>query len=269
MRYFKHMTNARNDDFVRELLYKFGSDGAWAWFGTIEIIAESLTPKRIQRCGQNVETFVTASPKFFSDQLVIPVQTLKKVYRYISSKKKGRFKETRNEWTVNLPKVLAFMDEWTERVLKDTRESLTSGSGATRVSRAEQSSSRADMLAKQGGGEPSAYPPAFALLAKEFTALTGKGPLNKVREALQVMETVEALAQARGIDRCLTLMRERVEECRNRTGRPPTSLKYFVPIFRDDSAFGNGSKRSGPRRRGEARPIQQILPPPPDPKEGP
>ena len=68
MRWFKHMTNARNDDFVRELLYEFGSDGAWAWFGTIEIICEGLEAKDFRSCGNSVETVVKASPRFFAEQ---------------------------------------------------------------------------------------------------------------------------------------------------------------------------------------------------------
>lgn len=250
------MTNARNDDFVRELLYRFGSDGAWAWFGTIEIIAESLTPNRIKGCGKIVKTLCKCTPKYWSEQLYIPMERLKAIYSYINKRKKGRFKVVNGEWWVDVPKVLAFMDEWAQRVHKESRESLPSDSGATPTSRAEQS--RTELLAtlRRGGGGAGAG--GLGLLAEEFTKLTGKAPFHKVRNPEALIDQLKPLVQKRGFDACARVMRERVDECRKRDGKPPSSLRYFVPVFQDDSVFANGSAAppapaGPPRRTGEPR----------------
>lgn len=272
MRWFKHMTNARNDEFVRELLHKFGSDGAWAWFATIEVIAETLKANEIRECGNSVEelgkdgpasvrTWVKSSPRYFSEQTLIPVETLKKVYKYIKERRKGRFVDHGDLWTVGIPKVLAFMDEHSERVFKETMKTLGSRSGAARP-RGEERRGEGEERRKEdpplsflsrdgvsGGVSPPLSPPVPApscasplmALSQEFTVLTGRGAFTKVRAQGRIIRDLEALLAARGLGPCMKVMRDKIAEHRARTGKPPGNLGYFVPVFRDDHLFsGNG-----------------------------
>jgi len=260
MRYFKHITSSRNDPFVRELLYKFGSDGYLAWFGTIEIICESLTPKRIKPCGKLVETLCRNSPRFFSEQLLIGVPALKRIYEFIAKCRKGKFKCTPDEWIVDIPKVLAFMDEWMDRVLKETREQLPSPSG--KQSSSAQLSTATDRSAKLGAlrhGQGGAGAGLLALLADEFTRATGKAAFGKVRKVEQLIETMGELVKRRGLDPCVNVMRSRIDECKTRGRKLPSSLAYFVPVFQDDGAFVNGKINLPPATRtGETAALSDL-----------
>jgi hypothetical protein len=235
-------------------MFEFGSDGYVAWFGTIEIIAEDLEAKDIRRCGKNVQTLVKESPRFFSEQLIIPIEKLKKIYLHIKSRKKGRFIEADGRWTISIPKVLEFMDEWTERVMKEAQEELPSDSGK---SRAEQSR-REEMLAglKKGAGGPGAG--SLALLAEEFSRQTGRAAFNRVRNPQHVLDTLAPVLKERGYEACAALMTSRIQEVKERTGKPPANISYFIPIFKDPSAFANGKHAPAPptpdARRGPGGP---------------
>lgn len=240
MRWFKHITNARNDPFVRELMYEFGSDGYAAWFGTIEIIAEDLEASDIRECGRIVKTLVKESPRFFSEQLIIPVEKLKKVYLHIKKRKKGRFVESDGKWTIDIPKVLEFMDEWTERVLsemsRNPRESLPSDSGKKRAEE-KRREEIADL--RKGKGGPGAG--GLAFLAEEFVKLTGNSGFTKIRNVQHVIDTLGPLVEKRGLDPCVALMKKRVEDAKRAGTKVPSNLSYFIPVFKDDSAFPNGN----------------------------
>lgn len=233
-------------------MYKFGSDGYVAWFGTIEIIAEDLGAKDIRECGKNVETLLKENPRFFSEQLLIDVKKLKNIYEYIKSRKKCRFTDRGDTWTIDIPKVLAFMDEWTSRVFKEienAREGLPSDSGK---SRAEQS--REEKIASLRKGEGGAGAGLLGMLAQEFATLTGRAAFNRVRNPQFIVDTLGPILKERGYDACLAIMKERITEVRQRTGKPPANISYFIPIFKDESAFRNGhpppAQKSEPKRMG-------------------
>lgn len=244
-------------------MYKFGSDGYVAWFGTIEIIAEALKAKDIRECGKNVETLLKEHPRFFSEQLLISVEKLKKIYLHIKSRKKGRFFEHADgsdNWTIDIPKVLAFMDEWTARVFKEaqeTREELPSDSGK---SRAEQS--RTEKIASLRKGEGGAGAGLLGLLAEEFANLTGRAAFNRVRNPQLIVDTLGPILKERGYDACLAVMKDRITEVKQRTGKPPANISYFIPIFKDETAFRNGhpsaAPKSEPKRMGGAASMSDL-----------
>jgi len=147
------------------------------------------------------------------------------------------------------------MDEWAQRVLKDAQESLPSVSGVTRVSRAAAEQNRTELQAGLRKGVGGAGAGALGLLLEEFSKLTGRSGLNKIKNPQYLIDQLKPLLQKRGYEACVQVMKERIELCMKRDGKAPASLKYFIPVFADDAAFKNGTPQpmaapaAGPPRR--------------------
>lgn len=120
MRWFKHMTSARNDEFVRELMFKWQSDGYVAWFATMELVAE----QGVRLHGGKWVARISATPRVFSDATKIAPDRLEVIYEYCNKKKKLRFRrdEKSEEWVIDWPKVLKYRDEYTEKLMADTEK---------------------------------------------------------------------------------------------------------------------------------------------------
>lgn len=81
---------------------------------------------------------------------------------------------------------------------------------------------------------------AFDRIAVEFQSLTGRSAVPIGKNRAEVEAALAPLLERRGADACIRLIRDRVTEQVRRTGAPPGSLLYFVPVFQDDAAFANG-----------------------------
>lgn len=91
----------------------------------------------------------------------------------------------------------------------------------------------------------------FGKLCDEFTHLTGRPPLAGIGDPGEFEERLKGLLQVRGLTAMLAVLGRKTSECVQRTGRPPNSLQYFVPIFEDDRVF-NGDANG--RRNGALNP---------------
>lgn len=259
MRWFKHMTNARDDAHVSELMLKWGSDGYTAWFATMEIVAGQgvrKVSKRGKGRGRWAARF-RAAPMVYSRQCGIPPDRLETIYEFCAKKKKFRFIRSRDSWIIDWPKVLEFKDEWTEKQMPKGRKKLGSNSGATRVGFASASASvsgAGSSLGEEGAGGRG-KDGALAKLCDEFTSLTGRAPLVGVGDPAALVERLRGLVSVRGLDPMLRIMRQKASECQTRTGRPPNTIQYFVPIFEDDRLFtaNGGSNGKGTGATGEFR----------------
>jgi muramidase (phage lysozyme) len=85
-----------------------------------------------------------------------------------------------------------------------------------------------------------------AILAAEFSALTGKKAWRSEKERLQITETMTKALETRGNEALLVLMRERIFRERKRGRKLPVSLSYFGPIFSDASCFPSKSPTPAP-----------------------
>lgn len=121
MKWFQHMTDAHDDEFVKELMHKFGSDGYTAWFVTAELVAKivKVLPAVLQpgkpapKVPYKVHARFEAVPHVFIDATKIPPDRLEKVYEYCTRRRKFRFMRTKERWVINWPKILEFKDNTT------------------------------------------------------------------------------------------------------------------------------------------------------------
>ena len=121
MRWFKHMANARHDEFLKELRHEFGSQGIEAWWNLVEFVAESVKPS-------SPRPRVIATPRVFAEECYCDEETLEKVVRFATAvrpvaKLKFRKRATRLalRWSVEIPKVLVFRDEYTRKEGKEPK----------------------------------------------------------------------------------------------------------------------------------------------------
>lgn len=83
-------------------------------------------------------------------------------------------------------------------------------------------------------------------LTDEFTNLTGRPPLAGIMEPREFLDRLKGMIRVRGLDAMIAAMKSKTSDCIQRTGRPPSSLQYFVPIFEDDRVFnGSGGMNGG------------------------
>ena len=125
MKWFQHMTDAHDDEFIKELMHKFGADGYTAWFVTAELVAKivKVVPaivvpgKPAPKEPFKVHARLEAVPHVFIDATKISPDWLEKVYEFCSKRKKFRFQRTKERWVIDWPKVLEFKDNTTSDLI--------------------------------------------------------------------------------------------------------------------------------------------------------
>ena len=160
MKWFQHMTDAHDDEFIKELMHKFGPDGYTAWFVTAELVAKivKVVPTTVvpgkppPKEPFKVHARLEAVPHVFIDATKIQPDRLEKVYEFCTKRKKFRFTRTKERWVIDWPKVLEFKDNTTADMLAKYSKLLGSaleapsegGSGTPRYIDTS--------LGKEGGG---------------------------------------------------------------------------------------------------------------------
>jgi len=107
MRWFKHMTNARHDAFLKELRHEFGADGFMIWWCLVEYVAEALKES-------NPKPHILATPKAFAEECFSTEEMVENVIRFAARavpSAKAKFRKRGRKWSVEIPKVLEFRDE--------------------------------------------------------------------------------------------------------------------------------------------------------------
>lgn len=125
MKWFQHMTDAHDDEFIKELMHKFGPDGYTAWFVTAELVAKivkvvptTIVPgKPAPKEPFKVHARLEAVPHVFIDATKIQPDRLEKVYEFCTKRKKFRFTRTKERWVIDWPKVLEFKDNTTSDMI--------------------------------------------------------------------------------------------------------------------------------------------------------
>lgn len=229
MRWFKHISNSRNDTFVRELMVKFGGDGYVAWFGTIEIIAEELKITKGQDRSK-VRALIKAMPRILAEQLMIPPDRLEKIYEFFRKKRKCKFSRTTDSWVVEIPKVLRYIDEYTEKKLK------RSGHGRDKVG--VEGEVEAEVEREQEGEVDHGTTTLSLELGKiteDWRALTGNSPFNG--KASDAVAAYEAAIRAHGREAVWSLVKDLSDRHRSNKGRYPDTLQYHVKAIKNEAAY--------------------------------
>lgn len=120
MKWYKHISDSLDDPFIFDLMTKHGSDGYVVFFGTIEIYSREFKPE--------LSWNLVVSLAFLQQKLRISRNKIKKILQDIT---KWDIKLSNDQVTIYIPKFTELLDEWTQRTIKKTRESIGSESGVT------------------------------------------------------------------------------------------------------------------------------------------
>ena len=107
MRWFKHLSVARNDPTMRLLLAEFGFEGYGLYWTILEIIAENLDNKNI--------TSATMTAKQWCNSVKISPKKFQKVLVFCSENFCFSFKNNQELITINCPKLLKYRDEYSRK----------------------------------------------------------------------------------------------------------------------------------------------------------
>lgn len=135
MKWFQHHADAHDDEILRELLHKFGTDGLAVWWTTAELVCRALkvVPDPKNSHGFRVLCRLEADPRVFTDALAnkVPIDRYETILKHCAKRKRLTFKMTREAWIVTWPKLLDFKDNATRDVINSFAKSLASDLEAT------------------------------------------------------------------------------------------------------------------------------------------
>lgn len=128
MKWLQHMTDAHDDEILKELFYKFKSDGYTAWWVTAELVGKvvKVIPAPGTKDGFEVTARFEAHPQVFADATHLPIDRLEVIYRHCMRRRRFTFKMTKDTWVINWPKILSFKDNYTEDLCNKLRRELGS-----------------------------------------------------------------------------------------------------------------------------------------------
>lgn len=135
MKWFQHMSDAHDDEILRELLHKYGTDGLAVWWTTAELVAKVLKvvvdPKLPH--GYKVSARLEADPRVFADALAhkVPIDRYETILKFCCRRKRFYFKVSKDSWVVNWPKLIDFKDNATRDIIAAACKSLASNLEAT------------------------------------------------------------------------------------------------------------------------------------------
>lgn len=198
MKWFQHMSDAHDDEFIRELMHKFGADGYAAWFVTAELVSKivKVTPTPGVGNGYKVSAKFEASSIVFIEATKIAGDRLERIYEFCARRRKFLFKRTKERWIVEWPKLLEFKDNATSDAISRSGKSLgselpsalgsdlvvASGGGVVPLGY------NGDLILRggAGGGEGSGDDASFAKrVAEEFGKWCHSPGLRARRNAIQ------------------------------------------------------------------------------------
>lgn len=133
MKWFQHHADAHDDEILRELLHKFGTDGIAIWWTTAELVSKVLKvvpvkPSKKYPLGYRIAARLEADPRIFSDALAnkVPLDRIESVLKHCVRRKRFYFKVTDEAWVVEWPKLFAFKDNTTADLCYKISKSLPS-----------------------------------------------------------------------------------------------------------------------------------------------
>lgn len=132
MKWFQHMTDAHDDEFISEVMERFGPEGYTAWFVTAELVGKviKVVPTPGKEPGYAVNCRLVAAPNFFSQASKISPNKLEQILRFFAQRRKLHFakvgKKNDERWIVEWPKLLDFKDNATSDLISRFGKSLGS-----------------------------------------------------------------------------------------------------------------------------------------------
>ncbi len=112
MRWFKHMTVSADDEKLSRLKDEFGLEGYGFWWSVTEIVAAKV--------GEDAETSVEFSPKKWGNSLGISPKKFRILAEYCANLGLFSIEFFENTIRIDMPNILKYRDEWTERKHKNS-----------------------------------------------------------------------------------------------------------------------------------------------------
>lgn len=120
MKWFQHLTDSLDDDFIFDLMTRFGASGYLVYFGTIEVLARNFEPGS----GNEVRTTWVQ----LGNKLRMKPKSIRKILDHFVENKKMTFKENDGYLYVNFPILQQLLDEYAK---KKIRQNVRTNSGQT------------------------------------------------------------------------------------------------------------------------------------------
>jgi len=115
MKWFKHMSNSRNDIFIQQLFDEFGHMGTSCWWMLIETVAENS--------GQPVTGKITIPPKILARNLRTSLTKARQLLTFCQTNGKVLVHFYEKNWIIEIPKLLSIKDNY-EKDLQVTGKTL-------------------------------------------------------------------------------------------------------------------------------------------------
>lgn len=112
MRWFKHMTDARNDEKISALSDKFGLEGIGFYWTVLEIVAQKMNEK--------LQTSASFSAKKWGSFAGISAKKFQNLAEFCASLNLFEMKNEGNLISINIPKLLFIKDEHTRKTCKNS-----------------------------------------------------------------------------------------------------------------------------------------------------
>lgn len=111
MRWFKHMTASADDEKLSRLKDEFGLEGYGFWWSVAEIVAAKV--------GRDAKTAVEFSPKKWGNSLGISPKKFRLLAEFCADIGLFAAEFADNAIRIDMPNILKYRDEWTERQHKN------------------------------------------------------------------------------------------------------------------------------------------------------
>lgn len=108
MKWFKHMCNASDDEFIAEIESEFGLEGYARWWKLLEVVGSAMGKDdrtAVKYPWQKWQTFLKAKRNKLETFLVA-----------LENKRKINLKQTGNILEINVPKMQELRDEWSKKL---------------------------------------------------------------------------------------------------------------------------------------------------------
>jgi hypothetical protein len=110
MRWFKHMSNSRQDEKLASLMDELGLEGYGFWWCLLEIIAQGVDEKS--------KTAAVFSARRWGSMLGISAKKFQTYAGFCARLGLCRWENFEKRVVIDIPNILKFRDEWTERKAK-------------------------------------------------------------------------------------------------------------------------------------------------------
>lgn len=107
MKWFKHDTNAHNDEKIREMIHEVGCEGYGVYVIVLELVGEKID--------ENLSPQISISDRVLREKCRLSHQKLVKILSFLDQKMLIFSKLIGKNWEISCPNMLNRLDNWTKK----------------------------------------------------------------------------------------------------------------------------------------------------------